>query len=445
MRSDHNLAYELAARVSHLAAHPLPREVEREAQRAPLNSLATAIAGCRAPAVVPLIEVGRFVTGRATASVPGTSERFDAIVAALVTGAAGHVLDFDDTHLATFIHPGPSLVGTVLPVAEWRGNSGRDVLAAFALGCEVELRAGLGLTVEHYRRGWHVTGTCGVIGTAVAASLLLGHDPRQLAGAVGIAVSQTLGHQEGLGTGEKALHAGKAASNGILAALLADAGFTAPPDAFRSPGGFFDVLSDAPRPDELVDDLGERWELLADAYKPYPCAIVCHPVIDAARSLATLVEPANIESVVVQCNPLAIRLAGNPEPRDGLEARLSIAHGVAVALLDGEVGLAQYADPRVVARDVHGLRRRVTLKPVAAVAADEAIVEIRMRNGSQFYEHIAHARGSRDRPLEDAELNVKVESLVEAVLPGRSEQLIAAATGLPNALNITSLIQAATP
>ena len=445
MRNERSLTMELAKRVCRSASRKLPIEVQHASQRAMLNSLATAIAGRDAPAVASLLELGRVVTGQATASVPGRGERFDCLVAAVLTGAAGHVHDFDDTHLPTYIHPGPTLVGTVLPIAEWNGNSGAEVLAAFALGCEVELRVGLALTLEHYKRGWHITGTCGVIGAAVAASLLLQLNDAQLAAAIGIAASQTLGHQEGLGTAEKAFHAGKAASNGILAALLAQAGFASTTDSLGAHGGFLEALSHAPRREELERDFDDDWELFSDAFKPYPCAIVCHPAIDAACDLATRLEPTEIDSIVVRCHPMVFRLVNNPNPINGLRARLSIAHGVSVALLDGHAGLRQYEDARVTAEDVRLLRKRVSLQQVDEFAPDEAAVEVRLASGVRLDAHVPHAKGSRDRPLTDAELRAKVTTLIEPVLPGRSEQILAAMTDLSTALTISSLLEAVTP
>jgi 2-methylcitrate dehydratase PrpD len=253
--------------------------------------------------------------------------------------------------------------------------------------------------------------------------VLLELSPDRLATAISIAASQTLGHQVGLGTDQKSFHAGKASVNGIEAALLARAGFGIPTDAL-SEQGLLRALSMHPSPGEILSGFGERWELFSNVFKPYPCAIVCHPSIDAARELATQVAVDEIVEILVQCSRLAIRLAGIPDPADGMKARLSITHGVAVALADGDVGLRQYSDERVRASDVCALRNRVTLVADDAIAADEAVVEIRSRDGTRLSKHVPHARGSKDRPLTEQELHLKVQSLVEPILPGKSQTII---------------------
>ena len=150
------------------------------------------------------------------------------------------------------------------------------------MGCEIQLRLGVAISPEHYDDGWHITGTCGTIGAAVAAAALLRLDAGATARAIGIAASDTVGQREAFGRMTKAYHAGKAAANGLLAATLAGRGFTAPEDALEARGGFADALATTHRIGSLDTDLHANFELAKNTYKPYPCGIVAHPAIDAA-------------------------------------------------------------------------------------------------------------------------------------------------------------------
>jgi 2-methylcitrate dehydratase PrpD len=210
----------------------------------------------------------------------------------------------------------------------------------------------------------------------------------------------------------KAFHPGKAGANGILAARLAAAGLDGPPQAFEGAGGFGEALSSRFDPAQMIDGLGERWELAANTYKPYPCGIVAHPAIDAALALAGRVDVDEIVAIAVHCHPLVPELMGNPAPNDGLEARFSAIHGVAAALCDRRVGLPQYESARVVRDDVRALRAKTQLVPDPGRGRDEAAITVQLADGRVVEEHVLHARGSLTRPLTDAELLEKVRALV---------------------------------
>jgi 2-methylcitrate dehydratase PrpD len=423
---DAALTQDLCEALVQQSSGPLPDAVEREARRTLLNVLATTIGASHQPAVDILVAHSRAHGGEGTIPLPGRSERTDPIHAALVIGFAGHLDDFDDTHLETVIHPGAAtLAATYVTALETRAT-GADALTAFALGCEAQLRIGSAMSPSHYDTGWHITGTCGVIGAAIAAGLLLGLTADELASTVGIAASQTVGVREAFGTMTKPFHPGKAAANGILAARLATSGFTGNPEVLEHRQGYFAALSEEVDPDRLRQDYEDGWELLKNTYKPYPCGIVIHPVIDAAIGLHDEEAPdiAAIEFVRIRCHPLVVELTGNPDPADGLEARFSAIHGAAVGLAEGRAGLPQYADERVRSQELVELRGKTELVVDEALERDAATVEVRL-DGRSVQHHVDHARGSLARPLSDEELEDKVRGLVEPVLPGVTELLLA--------------------
>lgn len=436
---------DLATAIVAFSLGDLPASVLHEAKRSLFNVLAVAIGASGHPGVDAILRVGRETGGLAVAPIVGRSVRADAHFSALANGFAAHVDDYDDTHLATVIHPAAAIAATLLALAPSAAPAGADAMRAFVLGCEVQLRVGVAISPEHYDDGWHITGTCGTIGAAVTAAALLGLDAAMTARAIGIAASSTVGQREAFGRMTKAYHAGKAAANGLLAAVLAGRGFTAPGDALEAHGGFADALASTHRIGALDLNLHANFELAKNTYKPYPCGIVAHPAIDAAVALAARIGNVDaVESVVVHCNPLVPELMGNLTPGDGLQARFSAVHGVTMGLRDGRVGLAQYDDALVIAADVAALRARVHLEPDAGVPRASARLVAKLTNGTSIEETTTHARGSLERPLTDAELNAKAEALVEPLLAGGTAALRKATSDLPNAPDVSALIAAVT-
>ncbi len=417
--------------------------VLHEAKRSLFNVLAVAIGAARNPGVDTILRVARECAGVPTAPIVGRSERTDALYAALANGFAGHVDDYDDTHLQTVIHPAAAIAATLLALAPTAKPTGAAAMRAFILGCEVQLRLGVAISPEHYDEGWHITGTCGTIGAAVCAAALLGADEDAVVRTLGIAASSTVGQREAFGRMTKAYHAGKAAFNGIRAALLALRGFGAPPDAIEGPGGFADSLATSHRIQSLPFDLETGLELAKNTYKPYPCGIVAHPSIDAASALFEQVSSVDdIVSVRVRCHPLVPELMGNLHPADGLQARFSAVHGVTMGLMTGRVGLAQYEDEVVNAPEVIALRARISLNPDPAVGRDESFIQVTLRDGRTIEEHVEHARGSLERPLTDRELYAKAEALIEPILPGRTDRVRQAVSDLIDAPSVDALLAA---
>jgi 2-methylcitrate dehydratase PrpD len=439
------LTSDFCAGLTGLAAEPLPPPVRQAAHRTLLNVVATAIGASRAAAVD--IAVGYAIAhgGKPVAPVPGRTEWLDLTGAALASGIAAHVDDFDDTHLETVIHPGAATMAAALPLGVANRVHGETVLRAFAIGCEAQLRLGNAISPGHYDAGWHITGTCGVLGAAVAAAVILGLDEPGTRAAFGIAATETLGHREALGSMTKPFHPGQAAANGLLAALLAKRGFPGPEQILERPGGYFAAFTPHADTARLLDGLGNEWELEKNTFKPYPCGIVSHPLIDAAIALSPRLRGAGqVTEVVARCHPLVVELMGRLRPADGLQARFSAAHTIAAGLLDGELTLRQFSDARVGAEDIGRLRGLIRFEPRQDVDRDAATVRIRLADGLTVTEQVAHARGSLARPLSDGELAAKARNLIEPVLPGRTDDIIAA-TRLDGPAALDALASAMTP
>ena len=399
----------------------LPQAVRHEAKRALLNFLGCALGGCRDEAIERALAALSPFSGPPQATLIGRGQRLDVLHAALINAMSANVLDFDDTHLRTVIHPSAPVAAALFALAELRPASGESLLHAFVLGVEAECRIGNAVSPGHYERGWHISGTCGVFGAAAAAGKLLGLDAQGMAWALGLAATQSAGLVEMLGSMAKSLHLGAAARNGLAAALLAERKFTASEHGIEAPRGFAHVLGEKPRLSAITGGLGETWELSQNAYKPYPCGVVLHPVIDGCIELAQrhAIAPRDIERIALTVNPLAIARADRKSPRDGLEAKLSLQHGAAVAILHGAAGVKQFTDACVGEPAVAELRGRVELAEDPSTARDAARVALHMKNGRVLKVDVPHALGSVHRPMSDADLEAKFRDLAQLGAPGR--------------------------
>ncbi len=393
----------------------VPEPVRHEAKRSLLNWLGTALGGCNDPAVDIAIAALQDFAGPSQASVLGRRERLDIMNAALVNGIGSNILDFDDTHLRTVIHPTVPVAAAITALAEHMPVTGAQFLHAFSLGVDVECRIGLAVMPEHYNAGWHITSTCGVFGAAAACGKLLALDARQMTWALGIAATQASGLTAVHGSMSKCFNMGHAARSGLAAALLAQKNFTSSERGIEAPRGFAHVLSSRCDLSAITANLGSKWELLENAYKPYPCGIVGHPTIDGCLDLrgAHLISSNAVERIDLRVHPLTMMLMGNPTPCTGLKAKLSVHHCAAAACTFGAVGVREFTDACATDAAMVALRARVFPVIDEAMAADAADVVITLKDGARHHAFVAHARGSLERPLSDNDLEDKFRALAE--------------------------------
>ncbi len=259
--------------------------VEREAHRTFLNWVGCAIGAARHPTLEAALAAMQELAPAPQASILGRDERVDMASAALLNGIASHTFDFDDTHLKTIIHPAGPVASAALALAERQGSTGRELIDALVLGIDVACRVGNMIYPEHYDRGWHITGTTGMLGAAAACARLLRLDAERTTMALGIAASQPVGVREQFGSMTKPFHPGAAARAGLTAALMARHGYTSSPRAIEAPRGLAQTFSTKCDWNEISDALGERFEISFNAYKPFACGIVIHPAIDGCVQL----------------------------------------------------------------------------------------------------------------------------------------------------------------
>lgn len=422
----------LAKWATSLSPDNVPKPILRAAQRSLYNYIGCAIGGSDHPTVKKARAALLPFSGPPTSTLLGCrhleeKNTADAQHTSLLNGIASHVHDYDDTHLATIIHPTGPVASALLAFVEHLSSStkvvsGAELLCALVAGIEASCKLGLAVWPSHYDIGWHITSTTGSVGAAVAVGKLMNLDEERMAHAIGIAASQVTGLREMFGSDTKSFHPGRAAQNGLLAAVLAEQGFTSSLQALEAKRGWANVVvgSGEPQLEKYFSELGSTWEVEKNAFKPFPCGIVCHPAIDGCIQLAYDIGQrgdsiADIEKVEQRVHPLVIELTSKRKPKDGLEAKFSVFHGCAAGFLYGKAGPAEYADEVVARSEVVTLRDKIDAIPDDSLQADEVHLKVYLKGGAILEKHVKHAVGSVEIPMTDQQLMEKFVDQVSLV------------------------------
>ncbi len=444
-----NVTEQLADWIVNLKAADIPSEVRDEGLRTFVNWVGCAVGGADHPSAGHAIAAIRPFCGPSTAQVIGRAERLDQLHAALLNGITSHVLDYDDTHLKTIIHPAGPVASALVPLAETRGIPGDKLLTAMIIGVEVECRIGNAVYPDHYDRGWHITGTAGVFGAAAAVGYAIGLNRTQMQWALSLAATQASGLREMFGTMTKSFHPGRAAQNGAFAAHMAEAGFDSALTGIEGRRGFANILSDKQDYDEILEGLGTRWEAALNSYKPYACGIVIHPTIDGCQQLREELGPvkiAQIAAVELTTHPLVLELTGKTTPKTGLEGKFSVYHSAACALLRGDGAPTAFTDEVVNMPEIVDLRGKVTATADPACHEASVTIRLKMKDGSKIEKHVERAIGSRERPLSNAQLEEKFLTQSALVIgQSASEKLLEMAWTLDQIADLKTLTAASMP
>jgi 2-methylcitrate dehydratase PrpD len=414
-----------------------PAAARAAAARALLDTVGVTLAGAVEPAARIVQRVVEQDGPGGPCRVLGTSWCSSAGNAALANGTAAHALDYDDMCFVSLAHPSAPLVAAALAAAEVANASGRALLDAYVVGFELEGRLGRAMNPRHYQRGWHCTSTLGTIGAAAAASRLLGLDAGATGHALGIAASEASGLKENFGTMVKPLHAGLAARNGVVAALLAQAGMTASGAAIEGPQGFLAAMdSERPSLEAFAADLGTRWEIIDTGItlKLYPSCAGTHPTLDALLDLKRRegFSANEVEAIEIGVDSIVPTILLYDRPSSGLEGKFSMPFCVAAAVVHGRVGIdtfeaAALRDPAVVAMQARVTMRVDPTLDAAAPPLTQARVTVRLRDGRVLTASGKGARGYPERPASDDELATKFTSCATQTLsaPQAAQALVA--------------------
>jgi 2-methylcitrate dehydratase PrpD len=344
--------------------------------------------------------------------------------AAFHNGAVSHILELDDLHRASILHPGASVIPAALATAEMVRASGRDFMAAVVAGYEVAIRIGEAVTPSHYRF-WHTTGTCGTFGAAAASARLLGLDAGGVASALGSAGTQAAGLWEFLADGvmSKHLHPGKAAMNGVLSALLAREGFTSASRILEGEKGFFRAMASSFDESRVTEGLGNSYGIAGVSFKVHASCRHTHSTIDTALDLLQRRQfnPVDVTAVHVETYQVALDITSNSQPDSVYSAKFSLPFCVALALCRGKAGLAEFTeatlhDPLV--RKVMGQVSLAMAPDLDAVhpAQWPARVTIEMRDGRAFTSRTDYPRGDPENPVCVSDLERKFSDLASPVV-----------------------------
>jgi 2-methylcitrate dehydratase PrpD len=430
-----------AAFVENLGFDKIPAEAVRIATRCLLDGLGLFIAGSEEHSVRLLIAEAEEQGGRPDALLLGRgTKKVPAFMAARVLGTAGHAHDWDDSQVSLdpahiyglLTHPTiPPLTSALVMSQKLGGIEGKTFMLAFLTGFEVECKISEWMLPQHYVRGMHSSGTVGTFGAYAAAAKLLRLKQDELRSGFGIAASFAAGIRCNFGTMTKPLHVGRAAENGVTAALLAARGFTADPDALDGPWGFYAVQGGGVSSEKVAQGFGKTWSIVEPgvSIKPYPCGVLTHPTIDLMLKLVTEhdVKPEDIDTVKVYAGTNILNPIRYPIAANHLQAKFSLPAALAMIVLARKAGKREFSDEFVGAVPMQAMQRRISTEldlDIEKMGFDKmrSSIVIHLKDG-RTVEGWADERyrGGPENPLSDADLEVKVRSCCEGVLDAEKQ------------------------
>ena len=430
-----------AAFVENVSFADIPTEAMRIGTRCLLDGLGLFVAGSEEHSVRLLIEEAEQTGGRQDALLLRRGDvKVPAPMAARVLGTAGHAHDWDDSQVSLdpahiyglLTHPTiPPLTSTLVMSQKLGGIDGKTFMLAFLTGFEVECKISEWMLPQHYVKGMHSSGTVGTFGAYAAAAKLIGLNGDKLRSGLGITASFAAGIRCNFGTMTKPLHVGRAAENGVTAALLAECGFTADPDALDGPWGFYAVHGGGVSAEKAAQGFGKTWSIVEPgvSIKPYPCGVLTHPTIDLMLKLVTEhdVKPDDIEAVKVYAGTNILKPIRYPIAANHLQAKFSLPAALAMIALERKAGKREFSDEFVGSAPMQAMQRCISTEldaEIEKMGFDKmrSRIVIRLKDG-RTVEGWADERyrGGPENPLSDADLEAKVRSCCEGVLDAEKQ------------------------
>ena len=394
----------LAARAAGVRYPDLrPEHVER-ARHSLLDWLGCTLAGAQEPAGRIVQAVSVVEGGPPSSTLVGSPYRFGPQSAALANGTAAHALDYDDSNFSMFGHPSASVVAATLAVAEARGLGGEEIVEGLVAGHEVAARVGLAMGIAHYLAGWHASGTTGTFAAAAAAGRALGLDGDAMEHALGLAATQAAGLKVSFGTMAKPLHCGRAAAGGVLAALLAEQGFTAGRAAIEGHQGFAATQTTDFDPERGDRELGDRLGIEGVVFKKHACCGGTHGSINALQKLVAdrAYIAGEVERVRVLVSRQMFDICCIPQPATGIEGKFSLRHTSSLVLAGRSTGPSGFTDAAVADPELLALRTRVEVGESGSATGQETTVTVWLRDGTELT-----AQSDARTPAADDELGLE--------------------------------------
>jgi 2-methylcitrate dehydratase PrpD len=430
--------------IERISFDALPTEAIRIGTRCLLDGLGLFVAGSEEHSVELLVAEAAEMGGRPDALLLRRGNaKVPAPVAARVLGTAGHAHDWDDSQVSRdpahvyglLTHPTiPPLTSALVMAQKLGGVDGKTFMLAFLSGFEVECKISEWMLPQHYLRGMHSSGTVGTFGAYATAAKLLALKGDPLRSGFGIAASFAAGIRCNFGTMTKPLHVGRAAENGVTAALLAARGFTADPNALDGPWGFYAVQGGGVSAEKISQGVGKTWSIVEPgvSIKPYPCGVLTHPTIDLMFKLVTEhdVKPDNIETVNVYAGTNILKPIRYPIAANHLQAKFSLPAALAMIALTRKAGKREFSDAFVGSPAMQATQRRISTEfdlEIEKMGFDKmrSRIVIRLKDGRTLEGWADERyRGGPENPLSDADLEAKVRSCCEQVLADKRQSLL---------------------
>lgn len=417
-QNSQTLSERLATFVQGVRYADLPDYAVAKAKTCILDWVGVAMAASRDDVTRPLRAYVDAVGGAPDATLLGVGTRTSVTNAALYNGTVGHLLDFDDTNQIFIGHASAVIVPAIFALAEMTHATGKDIIAAYMVGSEVQWKLGEALVNagDHYALGWHSTGTVGAFGAAAAAAWLLKLDHRQTTMAFGLVASEAGGFQEQFGTHAKPFHAGRSNEVGVRAALLAKAGLTSARTALDGKVGYFGLISNRYSADK-IGNFGKPWGILESTFarginlKAHP---VCASGVGGIEGMQELIaehgfSAADVESIRCGVRPGSLNILAHHQPQTGLQAKFSVEYWMAATLVYGKLGLEQITDEAVQNPAVQALIKKVQVDPDESIDVSKARVNIsvQLKDGRSLQKTYYPAKGAADNPMNLEELTRK--------------------------------------
>ncbi|MBI5969308.1 MAG: MmgE/PrpD family protein [Deltaproteobacteria bacterium] len=402
----------------------LPEEVILKAKHCLMDTIGAALAGSKTPEALIAKRLAEKLNQKKEATLFTGRGKIGCLEAAMANGIMAHALELDDGNRFAQGHPGITVIPAVVALAEKGKIKGKDLIPAIVAGYEVFGRIGAAGNPSHFNRGFHTTGTCGTFAAAAGAGRLLKLDDRKMVSALGIAGSQAAGLFAFMadGTMTKVLHAGKAAQNGILSALLAKEGFTGPSTVLEDERGFYKAFADTFNPQRILDGLGERYEIMNTYVKFHASCRHSHPAIDAILDIrkSHSIQPEEVEKVNFYTYTIAAKFVDGKEVQTPLSGRMSLPYSASVALLDGRVGPEEFKPKKLKDERVRILMDRIDVFPDQEL--DKMVPEHRgaraeviLKDGRKFTSEVLDAKGEPEIPGSGSDLYDKFRLLARVV------------------------------
>ena len=422
----------------------LPREVIEHAKVCILDWLGAAIAGSLETPAKIITSIIQKIGGKEQSTIIGTQVKTSCVNAALANGILGHIVELDDIHEESIIHPAAPVLPAALALAEYTNVSGQDFITSIVLGYDVEIRIGMAINPSHYHF-WHPTGTCGTFGAAAAAGKILGLNTEEMVHALGIAGTQAAGLIEVFGTMSKPLNPGRAAANGVWAALLAEKGFTSSRNILEAEKGYCKAVAKEHDFNKITGNLGKKFEIMNNIFKIHASCGHTHGAIDAVLLLRDKydIEPSDINKIVVGTYPIAVDVVGkNYETKTPSEAKFSLPYCLAAALIYGKVGLNEFSEEKLIDPEIQKLSKKVT------VMVDPEYINARLgcakvtlyTSNGEFTCRVDAPKGHPNNPVARTELERKFVDLACLVFSeDRVRKIVEAVNNLENLDRVTLL------